>query len=336
LNSTRKLFIGDDVTHKETHRNFQFKPVTVLCIRHINTKMAVMKTCCGCFSTKSGTFAILLLYAAAYIACIVAISINLKGDKYEKWYKESVLDSKEWQDECSGDENMKLWKCKTSYNMQWEIKGLFIGVIVSSCIFFVAIILALIGTAKDKHWPILPWIILEFIRLLFKTVILILIIILWAVNMSEGADTSNLIATSVIGAVILAFYFYVWLCVVSHFQTIKEITDLGLLDKGASGAVLPFVAEDGDAFSNKTADSTVNMRDDGDNDGDDDENEDGDDKEELESISDDENKDDKKDDDPENPKEDNRPKSTKSERAKSARSTTSSIVADMRPDAEEE
>ena len=29
-----------------------------------------------------------------------------------------------------------------------EIKGLFIGVIVSSCIFFVAIILALIGTAK--------------------------------------------------------------------------------------------------------------------------------------------------------------------------------------------
>jgi len=295
--------------------------------------MAVMKTCCGCFSTKSGTFAILLLYAAAYIACIVAISINLKGDKYEKWYKESVLDSKEWQEECSGTENMKLWKCKTSFNMQYEIKGLFIGVIISSCIFFVAIILALIGTAKDKHWPILPWIILEFIRLLFKTVILILVIILWAVNMSEGADTSNLIATSVIGAVILAFYFYVWLCVVSHFQTIKEITDLGLLDKGASGAVLPFVNEDGDGYSNKTADSTVNMRDDEDNDddGDGDDDDKDDEKEELESISDD----DKKDDDPEDPKEDNRPKSSAS-RAKSARSTTSSIVADTRPDAEEE
>jgi len=295
--------------------------------------MAVMKTCCGCFSTKSGTFAILLLYAAAYIACIVAISINLKGDKYEKWYKESVLDSKEWQEECSGTENMKLWKCKTSFNMQYEIKGLFIGVIISSCLFFVAIILALIGTAKDKHWPILPWIILEFIRLLFKTVILILVIILWAVNMSEGADTSNLIATSVIGAVILAFYFYVWLCVVSHFQTIKEITDLGLLDKGASGAVLPFVNEDGDGYSNKTADSTVNIRDDEDNDddGDGDDDDKDDEKEELESISDD----DKKDDDPEDPKEDNRPKSSAS-RAKSARSTASSIVADTRPDAEEE
>ena len=189
-------------------------------------------------------------------------------------------------------------------------------------------------------------------------------IILWAVNMSEGADTSNLIATSVIGAVILgklinwiftntnssvndmrfkelfmnifslsAFYFYVWLCVVSHFQTIKEITDLGLLDKGASGAVLPFVNEDGDGYSNKTADSTVNMRDDEDNDddGDGDDDDKDDEKEELESISDD----DKKDDDPEDPKEDNRPKSSAS-RAKSARSTTSSIVADTRPDAEEE
>jgi len=300
--------------------------------------MAVMKTCCGCFSTKSGTFAVLLLYAAAYIACIVAISINLKGDKYEKWYKESVLDSKEWQEECSGTENMKLWKCKTSFDMQYEIKGLFIGVIISSCIFFVAIIFALIGTAKDKHWPILPWIILEFIRLIFKTVILVLVIILWAVNMSEGADTSNLIATSVIGAVILAFYFYVWLCVVSHFQTIKEISDLGLLGKGGNEAVLPFHQDqDGDGFSNKTADSTVNMRDDEDNeDGNDDDSEnDSDEKEELESISDDENRDDKKDDDPEDPKEDNRPKSS-AERAKSARSTTSSIVADMRPDAEEE
>jgi len=297
--------------------------------------MAVMKTCCGCFSTKSGTFAVLLLYAAAYIACIVAISINLKGDKYEKWYKEAVIDSKEWQDECSGTENMKLWKCKTSFNMQYEIKGLFIGVIVSSCIFFVAIILALIGTAKDKHWPILPWIILEFIRLLFKTVILILVIILWAVNMSEGADTSNLIATSVIGAVILAFYFYVWLCVVSHFQTIKEITDLGLLDKGASGAVLPFINEDGDGYSNKTSDSTVDMRDDEDKDDENNDDDENDEKDELESISDDENKDDKKDDDPEDPKEDNRPK-TSAERSKSARSTTSSIVADMRPDAEEE
>ena len=119
---------------------------------------------------------------------------------------------------------------------------------------------------------------------------------------------------------------------VSHFQTIKEISDLGLLDKGDSGAVLPFVTEDG--YSNGTADSTVNMQDDEDDEYKD--TPDDDDKDELESISSDDDKDDKKDngkkdDDPENPKE--RPKSTASNRPKSA---ASSIVADTRPDAEEE
>jgi len=297
--------------------------------------MAVMKTCCGCFSTKTGTYAVLLLYTAAYIACIVAVSLNLKGENYQTWYKESVLDSAEWKKECDGEENMKLWKCKTSYDMQWSIKGFFIGIVVSCCFFIVAAILAIIGTAKQKHWPILPWIILEFIRLFCKLVMLTLVIILWAVNMKEDADESNLIATSVLGAVIVAFYFYVWLCVVSHFQTIKEISDLGLLDKGDSGDVLPFVHEDG--YSNSsTVNSTVNMRDDDDDEYDD--KEDADDKDELESINSDDDDDDKnkgkKDDDPEDPKE--RPKSTASKRAQSARSTTSSIVADTRPDAEEE
>merc|ERR1711997_429627 len=255
-------------------------------------------------------------------------------------YKETVIDSADWQKECiQNTENKDSWKCKTSTNLQEDIKDIFIGIVVTCCIFLVAIILALIGTGKDKHWPILPWIILEFIRLIMKVVILVLVIILWAVNMSEGSDSSNLIATSVIGAVVMAFYFYVWLCVVSHFQTLKEISDLGLLGKGDNnGAVLPFHQDqDGDGFSNKTADSTVNMRDDEDNDdgNDDDSENESDEKDELERISDDENRDGKKDDDPEDPKEDNRPKLS-AERAKSARSTTSSIVADMRPDVEEE
>ena len=56
---------------------------------------------------------------AAYIACIVAISINLKGDTYQKWYKETVIDSADWQKECiQNTENKDSWKCKTSTNLQ--------------------------------------------------------------------------------------------------------------------------------------------------------------------------------------------------------------------------
>ena len=39
-----------------------YQSSTALGLRHNCAIMAVMKTCCGCFSTKSGTFAILLLY----------------------------------------------------------------------------------------------------------------------------------------------------------------------------------------------------------------------------------------------------------------------------------
>ena len=66
---------------------------------------------------------------------------------------------------------------------------------------------------------------------------------------------------------------------VSHFQTVKEITDLGLLDKDKNGAVLPFVNEDGDIYSHtSTVNSTVNMRDNDDDQPDD--------KEDLESVAD--------------------------------------------------
>ena len=115
--------------------------------------------------------------------CIVAISINLKGDTYQKWYKETVIDSADWQKECiQNTENKDSWKCKTSTNLQEgnrlnilyirnfiihfsmdhiyikletkyiisiiDIKDIFIGIVVTCCIFLVAIILALIGTGK--------------------------------------------------------------------------------------------------------------------------------------------------------------------------------------------
>ena len=62
---------------------------------------------------------ILFYEQAAYIACIVAISINLKGDTYQTWYKETVIDSADWQKECiQNTENKDSWKCKTSSNLQ--------------------------------------------------------------------------------------------------------------------------------------------------------------------------------------------------------------------------
>ena len=46
----------------------------------------------------------------------------------------------------------------------------------------------------------MPWIILEFVRLLAKLIIFVMVIIVWAVYLEENADESYLIATGVMGA----------------------------------------------------------------------------------------------------------------------------------------
>ena len=46
----------------------------------------------------------------------------------------------------------------------------------------------------------LPWIVMEFIRLFAKVIFLIMVLIVWAIYVGENADYSHIIATGVIGA----------------------------------------------------------------------------------------------------------------------------------------
>ena len=99
----------------------------------------------------------------------------------------------------------------------------------------------------------LPWIVMEFIRLFAKVVFLIMVLIVWAIYVGENADYSHIIATGVIGAgatgeytlslyfyifisiygffSFLAFFYYLWLCVVSYFQLLREIDRIGNIHK---------------------------------------------------------------------------------------------------------
>ena len=53
---------------------------------------------------------------------------------------------------------------------------------------------------QGRYWPLLPWIVMEFIRLFAKVVFLIMVLIVWAIYVGENADYSHIIATGVIGA----------------------------------------------------------------------------------------------------------------------------------------
>ena len=80
-----------------------------------------------------------------------------------------------------------------------------------------------------------------------------MVLIVWAIYVGENADYSHIIATGVIGAgatgeytqfvflhfhinlqgffSFLAFFYYLWLCVVSYFQLLREIDRIGNIHK---------------------------------------------------------------------------------------------------------
>lgn len=203
--------------------------------------MAVMKVCCGCLSTRSGTLAILLLYLVVYIAGIVLLAIPIGKETTQSLYLENV-----WlQINCTMSDN---WWCKALFDIQYDVKTYSIIAIILLALMIIFDIVALFGTGKGTYWPLLPWMIAEFIRLFAKLIFFIMVIIVWAIYMGEGQDTSYIIATGVIGAAVMAFFYYLWLCVVSYFQLLREINQISKLHQvdSPSHKVTPFVATDYD------------------------------------------------------------------------------------------
>jgi len=208
-----------------------------------------MKVFCGCWPTRSGTLGILLCYGAIYIGGIVLLSLsldkNFNGKGLEEWYKEGYD-----KYACIENETVKdtFW-CNWMKQLQGAIRDWQIGIIVVLSVYILLDLIALFGTTKSSRWPLLPWIVLEFIRIFVMMVCTVIAIIIWAVYMDDTKDTSYMIATGIISMILMAMFFYFWLCVVSYFQLLKEIEQIEEIHKAADSPmhkVKPFVAEDGD------------------------------------------------------------------------------------------
>jgi len=200
-----------------------------------------------------------------------------------------------------------------------DTKWVAIGLIITAAFLLVACIIAVVGTVKDSPWILMPWIVLDFMSFLTKLICCGMAIMMWTISLrASSADTSFLIAVSILVAVGLALSFYMWLCVVSHFQSLRELKQLGFLDGGGKGGsvndVTPFVmagsvsgdSEDGaDVEGSPDADEeavteevkSVTSKDGDDDDSDDDSDEDSDDSDDDDDDDDEETK-----NDVENPK----------------------------------
>lgn len=179
--------------------------------------MSVMKTFCGCMSTRSGTMAVLALYILVYITGIVVGALKLDGTS-SGWMK-SMIDIPE---ECKAD-NKEDWWCKLLNDMDNVEKDIFIAKIVVNCVLLMVGILAVYGTTSGKRLFMLPHIILEFLGLLCLVGIIVAVLIVLGVYAPGGIDITTTISIGVIGAIFMVVLFYLWLCVVSHYQILDEI-----------------------------------------------------------------------------------------------------------------
>ena len=82
-----------------------------------------------------------------------------------------------------------------------------IGIIVVLAVYILLDLIALIGTTKSSRWPLIGWIVLEFIRIFSMMICTIIAIIIWAVYMDDSKDTSYMIAVAVIGMMLISMLF---------------------------------------------------------------------------------------------------------------------------------
>jgi len=184
--------------------------------------MSVMKTCCGCFSTKSGTLIILMMYSILYLIGIIFSAIYLNSDDSSGWLNKNV----EIPPECEADQKDSWW-CKLIKDSSETEKSSAIGHVVVDTLLLVATIIALAGTCIGNALLLMPFIVLEFLVLAMMALFVVLVSVVLGVYQPGDVDITTAIAVAVVGVMILAFAFYLWLCVVSHYQILKEISQLG-------------------------------------------------------------------------------------------------------------
>jgi len=207
--------------------------------------MAVIKTCCGCLSTKSGTYTVLFIHFIGYLASIIQLGIGLSGNQLQTFWNTTVLSTQIYS-QCNTTSFNSTWRCTALNDVGLDTKWVAIGLIITAAFLLVACIIAVVGTVKDSPWILMPWIVLDFLSFLTKLICCGMAIMMWTISLrASSADTSFLIAVSILVAVGLALSFYMWLCVVSHFQSLRELKELGFLDGGGKGGstndVTPFV-----------------------------------------------------------------------------------------------
>lgn len=222
----------------------------------------MMRTFCGCISTKTGTIGILVFYGLLYLAGIVmaaltisqlsqmvdptlnlaqSCGLNSTGMNISTMSSSSSTPTTTPASTSSigNTTNMDSLSLMISW---WCTFGLYvavvvmyygtyvaIGILVLRSILLILTIIAIYGAAKDRACPMLPSIIAEFI--IWLKFVAIIVGCIFLIVVIGGVDITTIIFMAAIGIFFLAFLLYLWLCMVGHYQTLREIAKMDQLDK---------------------------------------------------------------------------------------------------------
>lgn len=188
--------------------------------------MSVMKTCCGCYSTKSGTFIICFLYSALYLTGITMCAIYL--GKIDSGGMRETLGLTKVPEECKdASDDDPTWWCKIAKDSKQTERSATVVKLVINSVLLVVTILTLVATCLGNRWLMLPFIVLEFLVMMGMALMVIFVAVVLGVYQPGDVDITTAIATAVVGVLVVGLFFYLWLCVVSHYQILGEIDQLG-------------------------------------------------------------------------------------------------------------
>lgn len=161
------------------------------------------------FSTRFGSVVVSVFTLLQSMVCLIATIIGIRN-------KDAV------------QEELHFWL--RNYDMQFmkdtldDIKGdletYLIGFITYLTLHCFSCFLLLYGALKVSVWTVYPFLVLEIARLIFLTVSFIVTMLLIKKN---AFDLGLLIGSCCGGGFVLLFLLYLWFCVLSFIQMVKEL-----------------------------------------------------------------------------------------------------------------
>jgi len=187
--------------------------------------MAVMKTFCGCCSTKSGSLAILGFNLLMYTGGIIVAAMRV-GNPDTSWAKDIEVPK-----ECgmnSTSDFKDSWWCNGLSDSTRVEEEFAIGKLVVNIVLLICSILGVYGVTSDISCPMLPCLVGEFLVWMLLTLMAGSVVLVLVIYSPGDVDMSTSVSVGVLVLMFIVFWMYLWLCLLSHYQTLKEIEGIGI------------------------------------------------------------------------------------------------------------